>query len=328
VALYTGNGSTQTISGLGFSPDLVWTKARSVATSHNVYDSVRGANIALFTDGTDAEITYTTRLTSFNSDGFSLGNNTGNNDAGTTYVAWTWDAGNSTVTNNDGTITSQVRANPSAGFSIVTYTGTGSNATVGHGLGVTPAMLIVKQRTGTGAPDWGVWHTSLGGGDKFLYLSSASSVQTNTTPFNGTLPTSSVFSVGAWAGTNQSSGTYVAYCFAPVEGYSAFGSYTGNNIADGPFVYTGFRPRWILIKSASSNVHWTVWDAARDPENAATRYLYPSDLIEERTNANIGVDFLSNGFKIRGTDQNYNGNENNHIYAAFAESPFQYARAR
>jgi hypothetical protein len=329
VKLYTGNGGTQTISGLEFSPDLVWIKNRAQADNNKLLDTVRGATEELESNTTDAEVTNAYGLAAFNSDGFDLDSGAEYNTSTEAYVAWTWDAGSSTAPNTDGSITSQVRANPSAGFSIVTYQGNGTlGATIGHGLGVAPHFVVTKSRSlGGGNYSWGVFHKSLGG-TKYLKLNTPDSVLTSVSQWNNTDPSSTVVTLGTLDECNNASSTYVAYCFAPVEGYSAFGSYTGNGIADGPFIYTGFRPRWILIKSASGYFHWTVWDAARDPANAATRYFYPSDLNEERTDANIGVDFLSNGFKIRGTDQNYNGNENNHIYAVFAESPFQYARAR
>jgi len=330
VKLYTGNGGTQTISGLEFSPDLVWIKNRAQADNNKLLDTVRGATEELESNTTDAEVTNAYGLAAFNSDGFDLDSGAEYNTSTEAYVAWTWDAGSSTVPNADGSITSQVRANPSAGFSIVTYQGNGTlGATIGHGLGVAPHFVVTKSRSlGGGNYSWGVFHKSLGG-TKYLKLNTPDPVSTSVSQWNNTDPSSTVVTLGTLNECNNASSTYVAYCFAPVEGYSAFGSYTGNGIADGPFIYTGFRPRWILIKSASGYFHWTVWDAARDPENAATRYLYPSSSNYELADANIGVDFLSNGFKIRGTDQNYNGNENNHIYAAFAENPFALnARAR
>ena len=266
VVLYNANGSTQTISGLGFSPDLVWSKSRNRAYPHGLHDSVRGAYKYLRSNGTNTETdtsgdpaTYT--LTSFDADGFSVGQDGGagvinNNAAGaTTYVAWAWDAGTSTVTNNDGSITSQVRANPSAGFSIVSYTGNGVGAaTIGHGLNVAPAMIILKQRDQT--DNWVVGHTTQGWSSVgFLNLTNAWGVISY---FNNTAPASTTFQLSGSAVVNGNGNTYVAYCFAPVEGYSAFGSYTGNLDADGPFVYTGFRPRWILFKNASASSDWRI----------------------------------------------------------------------
>ena len=323
VKLYTGNGSTQTISGLGFSPDFAWFKSRSVAENHVLSDTVRGADKQLFSNLTNAEQTNSTYVTSFTSDGFSLGSNTGtggNNINGTTYVAWAWDAGSSTVTNTQGSITSQVRANASAGFSIVTWNGNG-NATIGHGLGVAPQFIICKKRTGTG--DWQVGHYSLGW-TKRLGLNLTTAEETTIAAWNNTAPTSTVFSVG---NTSNFGGDIVSYCFAPVVGYSSFGSYTGNASADGPFVYTGFRPRWVMVKRSDAVSDWSVIDTSRVGYNPDNETLYPNLSIAEQTIYNI-ADILSNGFKLRTTDSYQNANGGTYIYAAFAENPFQYARAR
>ena len=334
VALYTGNGSTQTISGLNFSPDLVWIKNRSNATGyfHALMDTIRGNTKILSSNSTAAEATLTAQLTSFDSNGFSLGNNSdgGNyvNLSGDAYAAWAWDAGSSTVTNNDGSITSQVRANASAGFSVVTYTGNATGgATVGHGLGVAPAMFIVKSRSLS--ESWPVYHASLGA-TKLLRLEGTGAEETISTAWNNTAPTSTVFSLGSPSGfTNSSGATYVAYCFAPVAGYSSFGSYTGNNSTDGPFVYTGFRPAWILVKRSSSDgAVWVVWDAKRGTYNSMTSVLLPNTSDAE-ANADYNIDALSNGFKIRQSSNFYiNGSGDTYIYAAFAEHPFQSSRAR
>jgi hypothetical protein len=330
VKLYTGNGSTQTISGLGFSPDLVWIKKRSAAGHGPWYDVLRGTGKAITSSLTNSEYTAgsTQELTAFNSDGFSLGTdyNFDVNTSSQTFVAWAWDAGTSNATNTSGTISSTVRANISAGFSIVSYTGTGSNATVGHGLGVAPQMVIIKRRSG--ANDWIVGHTALGGWGYFLYLNLTNAKDgPYSTIFQSTAPTSSVFSLGNSTYVNGSSETYVAYCFAPVAGFSAFGSYTGNGSTDGPFVYTGFRPRWVLIKeSSASGNNWNIWDAARDDYNATTKQLKASSSDAEATNT--FADFNSNGFKIRVSTSGINTSSATYIYAAFAESPFQYARAR
>jgi hypothetical protein len=317
VKLYTGNGTSQTISGLGFSPDLVWTKSRSAFDRHNVFDILR-SGLRLRTDGTEAEDSTTVALTS---NGFSLGSQSENNSNGQSYVAWTWDAGSSTVTNTQGSITSSVRTNNY--LSIVTYTGTGANATVGHGLGVAPQMIIVKSRGSV--TNWGVGHTSIGWANALrLNTTDASSAQA--TFWNSTAPTSTVFSVGTGPSTNNNGDSIVAYCFAPVAGYSAFGSYTGNGSTDGPFVYTGFRPRWILTKETTSTNSWTINDAARDPYNAAKSNLW-ANLSNSEDTSTAGLDILSNGFKPR-TSANYNNSGQTYIYAAFAESPFNYSRAR
>ena len=331
--LYTGNGSTQTISGLGFSPDLVWVKSRSNSAWWNqLFDTVRGAGNFLSSNSTGAEAGGGTSLVpSFTSDGFDLNmvpNGTVNNN-GDTYVAWAWDAGSSTVTNTAGTITSQVRDNASAGFSVVTYTGTGANATVGHGLGVAPSMVIVKRRNTTG--NWQVRHTSIAAANSIqLNLTSASAAAT--TVWNSTAPSSTVFNIGTSTDVNASAGTYVAYCFAPVTGYSSFGSYTGNGASsDGPFVYTGFRPKWLLIKSTAGSAsfdYWFLWDSARATYNPMQAHVYPNDPLAEQVPNSVDTDGLSNGFKVRNNFPGLNTNGVTYIYAAFAENPIQYSRAR
>jgi hypothetical protein len=332
VKLYTGNGSTQTISGLEFPPDLVWVKQRNTTRNHQLVDTVRGATKDLRSNTTGAETTTATGLTAFTSDGFSLGSDTGYNENAGTYSAWTWDAGSSTVTNTDGSITSSVRANPSAGFSIVTYTGTGSNATVGHGLGVAPSFIITKTRSGgafNGVVSWSTYHVAIGA-DGLLFLNGTNPKITTALYWNNTAPTSSVFSVGA--GDSYAPGasgfSQVAYCFAPVAGYSSFGSYTGNGSADGAFVYTGFRPRYAIFKSTTTATGWFIWDSATNSINVMTKYLAAHSSDAEGTYT--GVDFLSNGFKFRSSSgsDGFNQSGQTYIYAAFAESPFQYARAR
>jgi hypothetical protein len=328
VKLYTGNGSTQTISGLNFSPDLVWIKRRDGGANYHILtDTIRGNNKQLFPNDTLAEESRTDRVTSFNSDGFTLGNYVDVNNSAYTYAAWCWDAGTSTVTNTQGSITSQVRANASAGFSIVTYNhGSGVGAsTIGHGLGVAPSLILSKFRDGT--TNWDVYVRALGPGGR-LILNSTAAFSSEVEPWNNTNPTSTVFSVGpsSWKGV----GNHVAYCFAPVAGYSSFGSYVGNGSAtDGPFVYCGFRPRFLLAKSTGSG-GWVIYDAARDAYNFARYELYPHSSGAEVTNdASYSFDFLSNGFKVRRAgDSSLNTNGQSVIWAAFAEHPFAYARAR
>ena len=336
--LYTGNGATQTITntvnGTSFQPDFVWMKSRSAVNDHILMDSVRGVTKALFSNLTNAEVTDATRLTSFNSNGFTLGTSASTNTNAATYVGWQWRASNaSAVTNTAGTITSSVSANQTAGFSIVTYTGTGSaGGRVGHGLSVTPRMIIVKQRGGT--TNWAVYHASLPSafgvaGTQVVYLNASTA---NTQDFNvwdSNNPTSSVFSVGASTLSNASSGTYVAYCFAAVPGYSAFGSYTGNGSADGPFVYLGFRPRWFLVKRTdTAGYDWQIEDTSREPYNSSNRnVLFPDLSIAEIVDA-YPTDILSNGFKIRNTGTGNNASGGTYIYAAFAENPFKNALAR
>jgi hypothetical protein len=337
VALYTGNGSTQTISGLNFSPDLVWCKVRGIGSSHNLWDAVRGPRIQLQSNTPNSEYTESAGygLTAFNSDGFTLGlDNQGPgrvNSSGEAFAAWAWDAGSSTVTNTAGSITSQVRANASAGFSVVTFTSSSSVSTVGHGLGVAPYLIITKNRSVSNT--WWTYHNAIGN-TKAMRLDTTAAETTISSTWNNTSPTSTVFTVGGeWGNGNN----IVAYCFAPVAGYSSFGSYISNASSDGPFVYTGFRPRWLMIKLATSEGtrNWIIIDAARNTYNTVNNKLAANSDASENNAGVTGdgsqnlVDFLSNGFKLRTGNGDTNGLAGyTYIYAAVAESPFQYARAR
>lgn len=326
--LYTGDGTApKSFTGVGFQPDLVWIKARNAAYYHHLTDAVRGANKSLYSNATDAEAT-SNAVSAFGSDGFTI-NNTDVNGSGVTYVAWNWNAGGSTVTNTSGTISAQVRANTTSGFSVVTYTGTGANATVGHGLGVAPDMIIVKNRTNAGQ-FWAVGHSSLTSWANGVYLNSTAAQASATTLFNSTAPTSTVFSVGTSGDTNGSTHNMVAYCFDSVAGYSAFGSYVGNGSADGPFTYTGFRPRYVMVKRIDSTGDWYVYDTARNPSNLVTQNIFADLAAAESTYAapNPVIDILSNGFKQRGTYPHNNASGGTYIYMAFAENPFKYSLAR
>jgi hypothetical protein len=330
VVTYTGTGSSLGVTGVGFQPDLVWIKSRSATTDHGLYDAVRGVQNQLESNTTTAETVEATGLTAFGSDGFTVGALAQLNTSSATYVGWNWKASNATaVTNTAGTITSTVSANTTAGFSIVTYTGNGSTGTIGHGLNFAPDMVIVKGRN-TINLDWVVYHKSLTSAAYALFLN-ATNIQTlGPTYWNSTAPTNTVFSVGADNNTNKSATTYVAYCFDTVPGYSAFDSYTANNAVDGVFVYLGFRPEWLMIKRATTTAgnSWVILDSARNTFNVTNNALYPNQTYAE--NGTIGampIDFLSNGFKIRTDSSEVNGT-GTYIYAAFAESPFQFANAR
>jgi hypothetical protein len=432
--LYTGNGSTQSITGVGFKPDWIWLKERSSTGNHKINDVIRGTTKYLSSNLANAEDTTGSGIQSYDSDGFSISNATDINDNTVTYASWSWlaagtapsktytvkvvddsgnkyrfdDFGTSAVTleiseggtytfdqsdssnsghplrfsttsdgthgggseyttgvttngtpgsagaytritvaasaptlyyycsahsgmggtantpttnsfsNFGGSIQSNISPNITAGFSIVSYTGTGANATVGHGLGVTPKMIIFKKRNG--APNWSVYHTSIGA-TKYLELNTTAAAQTATDRFNDTEPTSSVFSVGTENQTNASSGTYIAYCFAEKKGYSKFGSYTGNGNADGTFVYLGFKPAWLMIKKDGTGDNWLMYDNKINPENVMDTNLKANTSDAEATNSNHNLDFLSNGFKWRTTSNTRNGSGSTVIYMAFAEQP-------
>jgi hypothetical protein len=297
---------------------MVWTKPRSSVGENAINDSVRGAANLLITSSTGTEAADAQYLTSFNFNGYSLGTN---NWSGTTVVGWQWKGGGTAVTNTNGTISSQVSANPTAGFSIVTYTGTGANATVGHGLGVAPRMVIVKCRSQTRS--WPIYHASIGN-TGFVQLQTTTAALFTPNLWNNTTPTSSVFSLGSDPETNGAQ-NYVAYCFAPIAGYSAFGSYTGNGSADGTFIYTGFKPRYIVIKKTDSTSNWIIWDTTRSSFNEIKLQLFPnSSEVEDNTAA---CDSVSNGFKLRDTNGTWNGSGANYIYIAFAEYPFKNGNA-
>ena len=327
---YTGNNTARSITNAaGFAPDLVWIKDRINTASHSIYDAVRGVLNNLSSNTTGAEASYVNTLTAFNSNGFSLGIDTTYqivNYSASNYVAWQWDAGSSTVTNTNGSISSQVRANPTAGVSVVTYTGTFVNATVGHGLGIAPSMIIVKRRDSTGA--WPTYHSSLlSPATGTLYLNTTNARVATTGLWNSTLPTSSVINIGQNTDSNASGGTYVAYCFAEIAGFSKFGSYTGNGSADGPFVYTGFRPKFIMTKRTDSTSAWVMIDTSRSASNVATNRLYANESSAEDS-ADTAFDILSNGFKSRTTNTTTNASGGTYIYMAFAENPFAQANAR
>jgi hypothetical protein len=307
---YTGTGASNSISSLGFSPDLVWIKSRGGATSHAIYDTSRGIQAQLSSDTTDAEVTSSTGLTAFGSNGFTVGTSTLVNTSGTQYVAWAWDEA------------------PMAGMDIVSFTGTGATQNVSHNLGVAPKMVIYKCRN-TAVTSWVAGHSSVNSGSSpwnyYLVLNATDAQAASSAAWNNTAPTSAQFTVGG--GFTPNTFTYIAYCFAEIEGFSKFGSYTGNGSADGPFVYCGFRPRWVMVKMSSSTGDWYIFDTARDSFNATQLGLLPNSSQADGTYTGWG-DVTSNGFKIRRTDAAWNTSGGTYIFAAFAESPFKYARAR
>ena len=320
--LYTGTGSSHAITLDGsedMQPDWVWIKRRNSAGGNMTTDVIRGVTKTLITNETGAEQTFSNGLTAFGSDGFTVGSEDGFNKASDTFVAWNWKAGSSASSNSDGSITSSVSANTTAGFSIVSYTGNGSaGATVGHGLGAVPSTIILKSRSTNGA-QWTVYHQSLGN-TKGMQLDSTAAAGTSTLYWNDTTPSSTVFTLGSGGDPNGSGGSLIAYCFAEKKGYSKFGSYTGNDNADGTFVYTGFAQAWVMIKRTNSVNDWLILDRKRNPINPSDERLLANSSNSASTH--IMVDFLSNGFKPRSTYGGINGASDNFIYMPFAESPF------
>lgn len=333
--LYTGNGGTQSITNAGgFYPDFVWIKSRSNTTNHDLFTSVlSGANI-LKSNSTDGVVGVTNAITAFNSNGFTLGSDSGSigvNINSNTYVAWQWLAGatSGTTSNTDGSITSFINVNTTAGFSQVYWTGTAANGTLGHGLGVAPKMIITKCRGAS--TDWAVYHASIGNTGA-LRLNLSAVTETDSRYWNNTSPTSTVWSVGSSNPSNAAT-AMIAYCWAEVEGFSKFGSYTGNGSADGPFQYTGFRPRFIMIKNSgggatSSLQGWIMLDTSRSPYNQTADALFSNGNNASSSNSIYAIDILSNGFKTRGTDGAINESSATYIYMAFAEAPFKYSSAR
>jgi hypothetical protein len=315
--LYTGNASTLSVTGVGFQPDWVWIKNRSIVADHKEFDAVRGVTNALVTNSTSAEFSQS-GLDSFDSDGFTVGSHVGCNGNGNSLVAWNWLASNTTASNTDGSITSTVSANTTSGFSIVKYQPNGTDpSTIGHGLNAVPKMILTKV-TDQAGDNWKVYHVG-SGNTKVLQLNTTDAEATSDA-WNVTTPTSSVFTVGNDGATNGNGRTIIAYCFAEKKGFSKFGSYTGNGNADGTFVYTGFKPAFIMIKSSSSaGTNWFMLDNKRNTYNIVNNYLMAeSSAIDQSADM---LDITSNGFKQRNTFNNLNGSGVSYIYMAFAEEP-------
>ena len=316
--LYTGDGTNpRAITGVGFQPDWVWNKPRSAANSHALLDSVRGATKFLSSDVTDAEYTYGNSIQSFDSDGFTCGDNASFNQNGTTYASWNWLASNTTASNTDGSITSTVSANTTSGFSIVSYTGNGTdNATVGHGLSQKPDMVIIKARENTSS--WVTWHKDLTGSDYLLFLDGTDAQSQYTTILKN--QSASLLTLGTNSASNANTQGFISYNFHSVQGYSKFGSYTGNGNADGTFVYTGFKPAWIMIKQSDGANGWNIYDNKRNTFNVMDKFLLANSSQAEASYSVI--DFLSNGIKLRNTASSFNTSSASYIYMAFAENPF------
>ena len=340
--LYSGTGSEQTVAGVSFQPDWTWLKSRTNGQPHMVSDAVRGGSKQLYPNTNGAETSYSQYLKSFNSDGFVLGTDGGINASGQTYVAWNWKAATygatyyskvegGTQSNSDtasaigitagsnGSNTWRVAVNRDSGFSIVKYVGTGSNATVGHGLGSAPKMIILKDLSST--QSWSVYNKNIGYGN-FLSLNSTNGSASSNSRFTAD-PSSSVFSIGNNASGNGNGNNFIAYCFAEKQGYSKFGSYKGNGNADGTFVYTGFKPAFILMKSYTAAETWVMYDNKRLGYNDYNNFLSPDSSNGASTGhgGNGAIDIVSNGFKMRGTGSAINNGSRSYIYMAFAEAP-------
>jgi hypothetical protein len=316
--LYTGNGGTNAITGVGFQPDFNWLKNRSNTGEHILVDAVRGMYNIRSNSTTAQSANGSSHQQSLDSDGFTVAGTGANSNAnGNTFASWNWKANGAGSANTDGSITSTVSANTTSGFSIVSYTGGGASATIGHGLGVAPKMIIIKCTDST--DKWIVYHNSIGN-TKYLVLNNTDAQTTDSAHFNNTSPTNSVFSVGTSGATSGNGQHFIAYCFAEKTGYSKFGSYVGNGNNDGTFVYTGFKPAWVMVKRADSASVWQINDTKRDPYNKTTHTLFPH-LSDAESATGWFVDYVSNGFKIRDTGTAVNASSGTYIYMAFAEEP-------
>lgn len=334
---YTGAGSSSAynVTGLNFQPDFVWIKNRQNGSAyHRLFDVLRGPNYDLVSSLTDADNYQGARgyLQSFNSNGFTTkwGSTDGRDVGGLTndfYVGWCWKAGGSGSSNTAGSTTSTVTANATAGFSIATWSSNGSTTTVGHGLGTAPAVVLVKDRSTNPGYSWYMWHHKLSSAAYFLRLNTTGNEAYSTDPFGGTAPTSTVFTVG---GENAVNGhNYIAYCFAEVPGFSAMGKYIGNGSEDGPIVYTGFKPAFLLRKGIINAADdWTIIDTSREPYNQSYKALHPNQTLVEQPVGESTVDILSNGFKMRTGNYKTNSGGATYMYIAFAESPFKSSTAR
>ena len=317
--IWTGNGSTQNITSLNFQPDFVWGKVYSEVGSHRLIDSTRGNTKALYSNGTDNEGDET-NFSGFLSNGYGLAN-ASLNESNRTYIAWNWKANGGTATatisesgNNPAAV---VQANQTTGFSIITYTGTGANGTIAHGLGVIPKMIIIKRRTG-GAVNWVVYFASKGN-THYTPLNTKGAMLDDATIFNDTSPTSSVFTISSNALVNHDGSTYVAYCYADVQGFSKQGKYVGNGNADGEFVYTGFRPQFMIMRPDADKDWYLVAGKHLNGFNSQNKSFY-ANANATTVNTDNYVDFVSNGFKLRTTDNSWNGSSTYH-YIAFADQP-------
>jgi len=328
--LYTGNGSTQSITGAGFQPDLVWIKNRSASDNHKLTDAVRGVTKELESNTLDAEVTNADALTAFGSDGFSLGDDDEYNTNTENYVSWNWKANGSGSSDEAGSINVTRSTNTDAGFSIISYTGNDTDgATISHGLGAVPHFILVKKRTGTDG--WGVLHWDRGTpGHYNMELNTTSAGSDSNIPWNDTAPTSSLITLNGNNYANSSSYTYIMYAWAEIAGFSKFGKYLGNGDTNGSVIRLGFKPAFVIVKkSSSSGSSWFMWDNKRDSYNPVGVNSMWADAVNGDTDhSSYYIDFLSNGFKLRGTNAGSNASGGTIMYMAWAEAPLSYSTAR
>ena len=322
--LYTGNGSTNAITGVGFQPDWVWIKSRGAADNHNLFDVLRGANKYIYSNDAQAEVTDTNRLNSFDSDGFTLGDDEDVNENGDTLVSWNWKANGAGSANSDGTLASTVSVNTAAGFSIVKYTGNGSSgATVGHGLGAKPNVIILKSYEN--GQQWASYWSALGA-TKYMRFNTTNAENTSSARWNNTEPTTSVFTIGNDGEVNTNTEDHIAYCFTEKKGFSKFGSYQGRGSQSSnnkyPFVYCGFTPAFLLVKNTQQGTdYWFTWDNKRPGYNQIQKTLSHNNSNAEVDSSSYAIDFLSNGFRLRSATGAINNNNEKIIYMAFAAHP-------
>ena len=325
---YTGTNNSNALTNDGNSdlkPDFIWIKRRDYNNGHQLLDSTRGVDKILGSELNSAETTLANRLSSFDTDGFTVESSSGAfNASGEPFVAWQWKAnGGTTSSNTDGTITSTVQANTDAGFSIVTWAGTASTATIGHGLGVAPKVVLVRARDKNVPTSWIMFHKDGStSDDDYLILQGTFAKNSQAGLWNNQYPSSTVFGIANDFWVNSASTNYLAYCFAEKQGYSKFGKYVGNGSTNGTFVYTGFKPAFVILKRTNTTSNWIIMDNKRNTFNEMESRLFPNLANAEQTQSTYGLDFLSNGFKLRDTVSQSNGSSSTYIYMAFAENPF------